>query len=329
MKYLFYPGCSMERSAKSYLDSLKAIEPLLDMELQEIEDWNCCGATEYSSINRTASHALVGRNLAIAQEMSNGTNTLMAACSACYLNLSKTDYTMAEDQVFSEKINDALSSGGLSYQPGSLEVRHALDVIFNDVGLEKIKSLVKKPLTGLRVAAYYGCMITRPDMNHYFDNPEYPTVLEKLMDVLGAEVIDFPMKTHCCSGHMTQIKAETAYELIRRLLDGATQYHADILVTLCPMCQLNLDAFQHETNKFFHTDFNVPVLYFTQLIGLAFGLDEKDLGLGSEFVDSKPALAKIGVEAQVIPVKSRRKKKEAGLPMPHVSDPPEEVHNGR
>lgn len=318
MKYLFYPGCSMQRSAKPYLDSLEAISDLLELDLQEVEDWNCCGATEYNSINRTASHALVGRNLAIAQGMANGSSTLMAACSACYLNLAKTDHTMAEDEVFNARINDALSAGGLSYQPGSVDVRHALDVIINDVGLEKIKPLVKKPLEGLRVAAYYGCMIVRPDLDNRFGNPEHPTVLEDLMAALGAEVIDFPMKTYCCSGHMTQISSDTAYEMIRRLLYGAHQYEADILVTVCPMCQLNLDAFQSETNKFFHTNYEVPILYFTQLIGLAFGLGAKELGLGAEFVDARPALAKIGVEVPEEPGKPRGKKKDEGLPMPKM-----------
>ena len=309
----------MQRSAKSYLDSLKALEPIIDMELVEVEDWNCCGATEYSSVNRTASHALVGRNLAIAEKMSNGTNTLMAACSACYLNLQKTDHYMHDDSEFSERINTALAEGDLHYEPGSVDVRHALDVIFNDIGLDKVRESVVKPLKGLRVAAYYGCMIVRPDVNNRFNNPEYPTVLEDLLEALGAEVIDFPMKTHCCSGHMTQISAETAYELIRRLVYGATEYNADMLVTLCPMCQLNVDAYQAETNRFFNTDYEMPILYFTQLMGLAFGLDPKELGIGKEFVDPRPALAKIGVEVEDDETpKPRRKKKEEGLPMPQM-----------
>jgi heterodisulfide reductase subunit B len=288
------------------------------MELLEIDDWNCCGATEYSAVNRTASHALVGRNLAIAQQMANGSNTLMAPCSACYLNLAKTDHYMKEDQVFGARINDSLSVGDLNYTPGSIDVRHALDIIYNDIGLEKIMEQVVKPLKGLRVAAYYGCMIVRPDVNGKFDNAEYPTVLEDLLEALGAEVIDFPMKTHCCSGHMTQISAETAYELIRRLVYGATRYEADMLVTLCPMCQLNIDAYQSETNRFFNTNYEMPILYFTQLIGLAFGIDPKELGIGKEFVDPRPALTKIGVEVDKEPVQKKHPKKEDGLPMPQM-----------
>jgi heterodisulfide reductase subunit B len=318
MKYLFYPGCSMQRNAKPYLDSLIALEDKIGMELVEVEDWNCCGATEYSAVNRTASHALVGRNLAQAQKMSDGTKTLMAACSACYLNLQKTDHYMSEDEEFNSRINDALSAGDLHYDAGSLDVRHALDVIFNDIGLEKIKEQVVKPLKGLRVAAYYGCMVVRPDVNNHFSDPEYPNILEELLAALGAEVVDFPMKTHCCSGHMTQISGETAYELIRRLVYGATRYEADLLVTLCPMCQLNVDAYQAETNRFFDTNYEVPILYFSQLMGLAFGIDAGDLGIGKEFVDPRPALAKIGVEIEEEPAPKRGRKKDEGLPMPKM-----------
>lgn len=319
MKYLFYPGCSMQRSAIPYMDSITAIESKLGIELIEVDDWNCCGATEYCAVNRTASHALVARNLAVAESMSNGTSTLLAACSACYLNLDKTDHYMREDSKFRMRINDALSAGGLNYKPGSVDVRHVLDAIINDIGLEEIKSRVERPLKGLRVAAYYGCMIVRPDMEHKFGSYEYPTELEDLMVALGAEVIDFPMKTHCCSGHMTQISAETAYELIRRLIYGATRYEADLLVALCPMCQLNIDAYQNETNRFFNTNYEVPILYFTQLIGLAFGIEPKKLGIGREFVDPRPALAKIGVEIAEEPP-AKKSKRDMGLPMPQMPD---------
>jgi heterodisulfide reductase subunit B len=319
MKYLFYPGCSMETSAISYLKSLKAIEEKLSMELVELDDWNCCGATEYSAVNRTASHALVGRNLAIAESMSDDSSTLVAPCSACYLNLSKTDHYLQEDQIFKARIDDALSAGDMSYTPGSIEVRHALDVIYNEIGLDKVRESVVKPLKGLRVAAYYGCMIVRPDLHGYYDSHEYPNILEELLEALGAEVIDFPMKTHCCSGHMTQISGETAYELIRRLCYGATRYEADMLVTLCPMCQLNIDAYQGEANRFFKTDYKVPILYFTQLIGIAFGCSAKEVGIGQEFVDPRPALAKIEVEVDEAPVPTKKKrKKDEGLPMPQM-----------
>jgi heterodisulfide reductase subunit B len=323
-KYIFYPGCSLQRTARPYLDSLIAIGELIGLELEEIRDWNCCGATEYVAIHHLAAYALVGRNLALAAKQVDGTRTVMAACSACYLNLAKTDSYMQQDPLLNQQVNTALAAGGLQYAPGSVQIRHLLDVILNDVGLEHIKSKVVRPLKGLRIAPYYGCMIARPDRAHRWDNVEHPTALDRVMKVLGAEVIDFPLKTHCCGGHMTQISLPTAYELIRRLIHAAADYRADVIVTLCPMCQLNLDAYQGDMNRYFHTDYHVPVLYFTQLMGLAFGLKPELLGLGREFVDAGPALSRIGVEVpatdekHVTPaVKSRQKKKDKeGLPMP-------------
>lgn len=317
MKYLFYPGCSMQRSARPYLDSLHAIQQELALELQEVEDWNCCGATEYMSVARLPAFALVGRNLALAQQQVNGGRGLLAACSACYLNLAKTDHYMLEDPRFEDQLNQALAAGGLHYDPGSLEVRHLLDVILNDIGLERIAQHVTRPLSGLRVAAYYGCMIVRPDLDQRWENPEYPTALEQLMGALGAEVVDFPLKTHCCGGHMTQISPPTAYELIRRLVHGASIYEADVLVTVCPMCQLNLDAYQVEMNKHFKTDYEIPILFVTQLMGLAFGKSPAELGLGREFIDSGPALAKIGLEPAEAEAPPRKvPKRDQGLPMP-------------
>ncbi len=321
-KYLFYPGCSMPKSARPYYDSLMAIRPDIEIGLEEVKDWNCCGATEYWSVHQLKAHALVGRNLALAEKQSNGTNTLVAGCSACYLNLAKTAKYVQDDELLSSQVSEALAAGDLRYTPGSLEIRHILDVIYNDVGLEKIRSLVVRPLTGLRVAPYYGCMIVRPDPDNRYGNPEYPTALDKLLEVLGASVIDFPQKTHCCSGHMTQISPEVAYELLHRLISGADRYQADVMATLCPMCQLNLDAYQGDMNAHFDTDYHMPVLYFTQLMGLAFGHEPDELGIGKEFVDARDALAKIGVvlpeEEEKPKRKPRRRKKEEGLPMPRM-----------
>jgi heterodisulfide reductase subunit B len=307
----------MESSAKAYYDSLMAIAGPMGLKLKEIEDWNCCGATEYLGISLTPAYALISRNLALAAKQANGTKTVVAPCSACYLNLSKADFYMQERPKLGKMVNQALEAGGLSYKPGSLDVRHLLDVLIYDIGLDTIKSKVVRPLKGLRLAPYLGCMVPRPDYEHRWSDPEHPVELDLLLEVLGAEVIDYPLKTHCCGGHMTQIGPETAFELIRRLISSADQYEADMMVTLCPMCQMNLDAYQNETNRFFGTNFNMPIMFFTQLMGLAFGLDAKDLGFGSELVSANEALAKIGVEVpletQAAPARPRKKE---GLPMP-------------
>lgn len=315
-KYLLYPGCSMEASASAYQDSLTAIQAPLGLELVEIEDWNCCGATEYLGISLTPAYALISRNLALAHQQANGSRTVVAPCSACYLNLAKADHYMKEKPVLGENVNQALSAGGLQYTPGSLQIRHLLDVIINDVGLETVKKQVVRPLKGLRVAPYLGCMVPRPDYENRWSDHEHPDELDRLLKVLDAEVVDFPLKTHCCGGHMPHISPDTAFELIYRLISSAAQYKADVMVTLCPMCQLNLDAYQNETNKRKHTNIRMPTLFFTQLMGLAFGKDAKELGFGKELISAADALNKIGVEAPSEVTQPPRRPKKTGLPMP-------------
>ncbi|MEN6299183.1 MAG: CoB--CoM heterodisulfide reductase iron-sulfur subunit B family protein [Anaerolineaceae bacterium] len=319
MKYGYYPGCSLEKNAASYhVSAMAAIKPF-GIEFVELDDWNCCGATEYISLNLMASYALIARNLAIAAKTADANQQIVAPCSACYLNLSKTEKYLTESPSLTEKVNIALKEGGLSYKPGNMRVRHLLDIVVNDIGYDAIASKVTKPLKGLRVAPYYGCMIVRPSLPSQFDDPEYPVTLDKLMQVLGATVIDYPMKAHCCGGHMTQISQATGLELIRQLLQSAADYETDVIVTLCPMCQLNLDAYQSDVNKYFKTKFNIPILYFTQLMGLAMGIEARDLGIGKEFIDARPALAKIGVE---VPETAKKKPSKEELPMPKM---PEEV----
>ena len=319
-RYLFYPGCSLEKNAAAYFDSVQAVSGALGLELEEIKDWNCCGATEYTSIHRLGSFALMGRNLALAARQADGARTLTAPCAACYLNLSKAEHYLRTDAKLADQVNRSLAAGGLQYKPGTIDVRHTLDVFFNDIGLETIRSKVTRPLKGLRVAAYYGCMIVRPDYEHRLGNPEYPTMLEDLFQVLGADVIDFPLKAHCCSGHMPQISTRVAYELMRRLLHGADEYQADMLVTLCPMCQLNLDTYQADVNHLFGTQYHMPILYFTQLMGLAFGMNPRELGIGKEFQDARPALSKVGIESPppLVPAGARPRRKDEGLPMPKM-----------
>ena len=321
-RYLFYPGCSMESSAKAYMESLNTILEPLDLTFEEIDDWNCCGATEYLGINLIPAYSLIARNLALAAKQKNNANgsgstrTVVAPCSACYLNLAKADYYMQERPSLGAKVNEALRAGGLQYTPGTLDVRHLIDVLVYDVGVETIRSKVVRPLTGLRVAPYMGCMLPRPDYKHRWSDHEHPTELDDLLRALGADVIDYPLTTECCGGHMTQIGPETAFELIRRLIADADDRGAQMMATVCPMCQMNIDAYQNEMNHYFHTDYHMPILFFTQLMGLAFGRDPKELGIGVELVSSRNAMAHIGVEVPVTQEPAAPKKKNEGLPMP-------------
>lgn len=327
MRYGYYPGCSLERNASAYHTSLMAVAERLGVEFAEVDDWNCCGATEFIAVNRLRAYALAGRNLALAADQARSTNgagqaQLVAPCSACFLNLSKVDRYLEDSPALAADVNAALAAGGLHYEAGSLRIRHLLDVIVNDVGYEQIAARVNSPLRGMRIAPYYGCLIVRPGFRERFDDPEYPTSLDKLMRVLGAQVVDFPLKTHCCGGHMTQISRDVALELIRRLLKNAADYQADMIVTLCPMCQLNLDAFQESVNEQFGTNYRIPILFFTQLMGLAFGLSPAALGIGKEFIDARPALAKIGATTEPAAPAPKRKprRSDQGLPLPQMPE---------
>ncbi len=290
MKYAYYPGCSLERNAAAYDHSVREVSDLLGIKLQEIDDWNCCGATEYFSQNELAACAVIARNLALVEPQ---TDQIVAPCAACYLNLAKTDKLMVDHPEFGKEVNQCLAAGGLKYEPGRVTVRHMLDVIVDDIGETAVRDKVVRPLAGLRVAPYYGCQVVRPIDNN--DNPEYPMKMDHLLNWLGAEVVDYPVKAHCCGGHLTQISEPQAFELIRRLLQNAQDYNADMIICMCPMCQLNLDGYQSRVNGFFGTEFKLPIMYFTQMLGIAFGIDPQKLGFGKELVTAMPVLeAKLG-----------------------------------
>jgi len=308
--YPYYPGCSLQHRSHAYEVSTQAIAKVLGFELVEMDDWNCCGATEYFSVNRLPAYALVARNLARAAD--SGAKELVVPCSACYLNLHKTDKNMGLYPALGEKVNKALAAGHLHYEPGTVHVRHLLETVLTDFGLDTLKERARRPLYGLKLAAYYGCLVARPDA--VFDSTEQPTVMDELFTALGAEPTPFRLKTFCCGGHMTQISETTALEMIHKIIKNAADSGADALVTICPMCQLNLDVYQGYANRLFDTNYEMPVLYFTQVIGLALGLSPKELGFGQEFVDASGIAAKI----QDVPpprAKPERRSKQA-LPMP-------------
>ncbi len=285
MKYAYYPGCSLECNSAAYDVSVRAVADLLGIKLVELDDWNCCGATEYFTQDELTACSVIARNLALVDSQFD---QLVAPCAACYLNLAKVDHLMSEHAEMNDKINQALAAGGLKYKPGRVRVRHILDVIHTDIGETAIRDKVVKPLTGLRIAPYYGCQVVRPIKG--MDNTEYPMKMDELFKWLGAEVVDYPVKAHCCGGHMTQISEPQAFELIRRLLQSAVDYQADMILCMCPMCQLNLDAYQSRVNGFFGLNFKMPIIFFTQLLGVAFGIDQKTLGFGKEIVAASPVL---------------------------------------
>ncbi len=285
--YTYFPGCSSsDGGARAYGQSAQAVAKVLDVELVELEDWNCCGASPYGSIEELASFCASARNLALAEK--RGLD-LVTPCSACYVILSRTNSYLKEYPKLRAKVGEALAAGGLEYRR-TARVRHLLDIFANDIGSDKIASMVKKDLSGLRVAPYYGCQVVRPGPS--FDHPESPQSLDRLIESLGARATPFPLKTHCCGGSLILSEEDIALELIHKLLDSASSNGAECIVTVCPLCQTNLDVYQGRVNKKFKTSFNLPVLFFTQLMGVAFGIESKALGLEKCIVSAEKALAR-------------------------------------
>ena len=281
MNYLYYPGCSLHSTGKAYQESMLAVFKALEVPLEELEDWNCCGATSYFSIDETEAFALATRNLELAENQSgNGDANLIAPCAACYLVLTKTQHYLTTYPDIKKKVNNALDTVGLHYD-GKTKVRHPLDALVNDYGLAKIAKRVKKPLKGLKVACYYGCQVVRPFA--LFDDPLYPTTMDRLVKALGGEPIDWPLKTRCCGGSLTGTIQEAGLRLSRALLLDAQKRKADIIVTCCPLCQHNLECYQGRINRKMKDHIDLPVAYFTQLMGVALDIPEKELGIGRLF----------------------------------------------
>jgi len=273
--YFLYSGCSLEASGVHYLISLEAVAKPLGINLKEIPDWNCCGASiAYVGGNELSVEVLAARNLAIAE--ANGGLDIVAPCSSCYIVLNKVNHKLQEKPALLAEVNEVLAEGGLKYS-GRIKVRHLLDVLFHDAGPEKIKSLVKKPLTGVKVGGYVGCQTVRPFGE--YDSVEQPTVQDRLIQALGAEAVPFPNKIRCCGSGLFLTELESCFELARDILKDAIDHGAQIISTACPMCQMNLEAYQKKINKALGTHFNIPVVFITQLMAVAFGLGNKAAAL--------------------------------------------------
>lgn len=288
LKYSYFPGCSAEATGKAYDISARAACGKLGIELAELPDWNCCGSTSYFSIRELESFGVSARNLAIAEEV--GGLDVVATCSACFTILAKTNRYFAEDPALHDTINEALEAAGRSYS-GNVRVRHLLDVIVNDLGCEAVSDKVTRRMTKLRVAPYYGCQVTRPMGT--FDDPEFPTSLDRLLEAIGAEPINYPVKTKCCGGMLMMTQEDAALQLCHELLKCAQDNGADVIVTTCPLCEMNVEAYQPMVNKAYGTDFKIPVMYFTQLLGVALGVDRKNLALDMQIVPVDKVLAKV------------------------------------
>ncbi len=260
MKYAYYPGCSQEGGEEHFGKSTEAVCHALGIALQEIHEWTCCGASSGHFLNENLSLALPARNLAIAEEM--GLDTI-CVCAACYLRLKQARREVRHDPEVRRKLEGWLE---MPYE-GKHDVRHLLDVVVNDLGLDAVKAKVIKPLKGIKLVCYYGCYLMRPPEIVAFDNPENPTTMDRLVEALGAEARDWSAKVDCCGGSLMLTQSDAVHHLVGSIADYARDAGAEAIVTACPMCTMNLEAMQQGKDK-------LPVIYFTELMGVAMGLPD-------------------------------------------------------
>ncbi len=279
MEYQYYPGCSLETSAKEYQLSAEMVCKKLGIELKEIDNWNCCGALEVSSLNSTLALALPARNLKIASEKSD---RLVVSCNACLNNLIAVQRKLSENEEFKQKISRLLN-----YEFREIKIEHLLDLIWNEIGLQKIGESVEKPLNGLKTVSYYGCLSVRPSKILKSDDPDNPTRIDEIVSVLGGEPLEFTSKTKCCGGGILMTYRNTSMKLTEQILAEANQRGAQCIVVTCPLCHMTLETL---TGKVKTDGRKIPVLYFTQLIGLSFGIEPAKLGLSKNLVSPKAVI---------------------------------------
>lgn len=274
MKYIYYPGCSLEGTAAEYSIATRYLLQALDVELLELDDWTCCGATAAPAVSRMLSLALPARNLALAGKMKAGADILVP-CSACYLNLKRVEQETRTDPDLMDKINQVLATENLVLH-GKPRVRHLLDVLTNDIPIQRIFDGRRRNFEQLRIAPYYGCQALRPYA--VFDDPEAPRTMEPLLTAVGARLHPWRMGAKCCGASLINTKPEAGIALVAALLQAARG--ADAVVTICPMCQMNLEAYQKQAARSIQVeDFGITILYLPQLLGLALGGTESDVRL--------------------------------------------------
>ncbi|MFH1335959.1 MAG: CoB--CoM heterodisulfide reductase iron-sulfur subunit B family protein [Candidatus Zixiibacteriota bacterium] len=284
MKVCFYPGCALHGTGREYGESIQAVGKILDMQFEELEDWNCCGASSGHTTNEALAIALPGRNLALAEK--TGITEMVTPCPACFLRLKIAEKKLKE--------NGSRYDLGFTY-PGGIKINHLLDYICEPEPLKRIRAKIIRPLEGLRVVCYYGCLTVRPPKMTDAKNHENPQNMDKLMELLGAEPIPWSFKTDCCGGSLTLTRIDIVRRLVNRLFNMAIESEADCIVTACSLCQANLDTREAEAAQAFQQNYNLPVYYFTELLGLSLGLSGIDSWLGRHIVNPRSLLEKKGL----------------------------------
>lgn len=293
MKYLFYPGCSMDTSALEYKRSTVAVFETLGAELEEIPDWTCCGASAASVASDLLGHVLPARNLALAEQIDEDL-TIVAGCSACYTNFRRTQAAVTRDRALLDQVNRALEVEDLTYK-GKAQVRHLMDVLANDFPPEEIRAHVKRPLEDLVVAPYYGCQTVRPFSP--YDDDQAPTSMLPVLDALGVTIQRHNREASCCGTSLLMTKQEAGVRMVAEVLDACEG--ADCMATVCPMCQLNMEGYQDKVSKVLGRRVNLPILFLPQLMALAFGLPDDVTMFERHMVPFKPVLSRMERTAPV------------------------------
>jgi heterodisulfide reductase subunit B len=286
MNYGYYPGCSLHATAKEYESSMRAVCNVFSTTLEEVEDWNCCGATPAHTTKEELGIALPYANIVNAAKQ--GLENIIAPCVACYNRLKIADYEVKHSPAIKERMNFIVGETAEK----DLRIINILEFFKDVYGIENIKAVIKKPLKDLRVACYYGCLLVRPGKILQFDDEEDPTSMDELISALGGTPVEWSYKTECCGGsHAIPVKG-VVLDLVKKILNSARIAGADCISVACPLCQANLDMRQKQINKKYGTDFKFPILYITQLIGLALDISPKELGLNGHFVNPTEILKK-------------------------------------
>ena len=289
--YAYFPGCSLHGTAVEYALSTEAVCGALGVELKELDDWNCCGASSAHATNPWLGHGLVGRNMRLAQ--ATGLKQLAIPCAACFARFKETQHALA-DPGTAAGIEEV--AGGPV--PRDLTVLPLLAILSEPSLLGKLQTAVVRPLAGLKVAPYYGCLLTRPAEVAGFDDPEDPQSLDRLLRALGADVVAWPGKTACCGSSLALSRTEVVLDLSHRLLAWAEEAGADAIATACPMCHSNLDMRQGQMRRAGKGDHRMPVYYFTELVGVALGIGNAALGLSRHMVDAAALLERLPAGAR-------------------------------
>ncbi len=290
MRVAYYPGCSLDGTAIEFDQSAHSMCEALGIELVEVPDWNCCGASSAHIVNHDLAVALGARNLALAKETE--AEAVTAPCAACFARLKFADYQLGEEP---ERLGKMLAKAEVDYEAGQMRVGSLLETVTCDYGIDRIKDQVVKPLGGLKVACYYGCLLVRPPGVAQFDDHENPRSMDNLMEAIGAEPIDWSYRVECCGGALALGRVDVVRKLVGDILDNAVASGAEAVVVACPLCQGNLDWRQTQAAAERGTEYNLPVYYFTQLVGTALGVLPHKLGIEKLMTPATELLAsKVG-----------------------------------